>query len=384
MHADIAGIPGDIVLADSAYGDCADFRNAVRGIGFDFAVGVKAGTKVVRLNKLDRPYGEPMSVARLIQHLGPKAFRRVTWRHGTQGTLSARFCFVRVKTLHDDGLRLADREPLWLVAEQPGADDSGLKFVLTTLPRRMTKRNIVCLFKERWRTERMYEDLKGELGLDHFEGRSFAGWHHHVTVVLCCFAFVVAERARAFPPLGRPDQSGPSGAARGLSATSPTPLSLHASLSLASSFDGFPAARFVSHPTPTTTRSQRETVTRNIFSGSQAVVLGSEGSRERRTPWSVQFGAVEFDTRLERPCEHDGPGHVLGQRLDVIEARSRDTPCPAVRAIAPELHHVEIAAAGLHLATAPRDGAPARVHRYTVGAHRDDVVTLRADTCRHR
>ena len=64
----------------------------------------------------------------------------------------------------------------------------------------MSKKEIVRLLKERWRTERMYEDLKGELGLDHFEGRSFPGWHHHVSVVLCCYAFVVAERVRAFPP----------------------------------------------------------------------------------------------------------------------------------------------------------------------------------------
>jgi SRSO17 transposase len=66
----------------------------------------------------------------------------------------------------------------------------------------MSHKQLVHIIKERWRTERMYEDLKGELGLDHFEGRSFAGWHHHVSVVICCYAFVVAERARSFPPSG--------------------------------------------------------------------------------------------------------------------------------------------------------------------------------------
>jgi SRSO17 transposase len=64
----------------------------------------------------------------------------------------------------------------------------------------MSRKQIVRLCKELWRTERMYEDLKGELGLDHFEGRSFPGWHHHVSVVLCCYAFVVAARVRAFSP----------------------------------------------------------------------------------------------------------------------------------------------------------------------------------------
>lgn len=74
------------------------------------------------------------------------------------------------------------------------------KFLLTTLGRRMSHKQIVRICKNRWRTERMYQDLKGELGLDHFEGRSFPGWHHHVSVVLCCYAFVVAERFGAFPP----------------------------------------------------------------------------------------------------------------------------------------------------------------------------------------
>ena len=67
----------------------------------------------------------------------------------------------------------------------------------------MSKKQIVRLIKERYRTEQAYEELKGELGLDHFEGRSFPGWHHHVSTVLCAYAFLVAERARAFPPSGR-------------------------------------------------------------------------------------------------------------------------------------------------------------------------------------
>ena len=93
-----------------------------------------------------------------------------------------------------------NREPLWLVAEWLDGEEKPTKFLLTTLARRMSRKQIVRICKERWRTERMYEDLKGELGLDHFEGRSFPGWHHHVSVVLCCYAFVVAERTRAFPP----------------------------------------------------------------------------------------------------------------------------------------------------------------------------------------
>lgn len=194
------GIPGSILLADSAYGDSTDFRNAVRKLGLDFAVGVLPTLGVVRLDRLDRINAKRESVAELVAALPKKAFRRLVWRDGTRRKMRSRFCFVRVKTTHDDGIALADREPLWLVAEWPEGESKPTKFLLTTLPRRMSHKQIVRILKERWRTERMYEDLKGELGLDHFEGRSFPGWHHHVSVVLCCYAFIVAERVRAFPP----------------------------------------------------------------------------------------------------------------------------------------------------------------------------------------
>jgi SRSO17 transposase len=194
------GIPGDILLADSAYGDCTDFRNAVRKLGFDFAVGVLPTLGVVRLDRLERINAKPESVADLVAALPKQVFRRLVWRDGTRQKLRSRFCFVRVKTTHDDGLALADREALWLIAEWLEGESKPSKFVLTTLPKHMSHKQIVRILKDRWRTERLYEDLKGELGLDHFEGRSFPGWHHHVSVVLCCYAFVVAERVGAFPP----------------------------------------------------------------------------------------------------------------------------------------------------------------------------------------
>ena len=82
------------------------------------------------------------------------------------------------------------------------------RYHLTTLPRRMSKKEIVRIIKERWRTERVYQEMKGELGFDHFEGRSFQGWHHHVSVVLCCYAFVVGERLRRFSPSALQTQDG--------------------------------------------------------------------------------------------------------------------------------------------------------------------------------
>jgi SRSO17 transposase len=193
-------VPGNIVLVDAAYGGSSEFRNTVRMFGLDLGVAVTASTKVWALDKLERRHGAPVGAQDLGVALGRRAFRRLTWRVGPGGKLSSRFAFRRVKVAHDDGTDAGDREPMWLMIEWPDGESKPTKFVLTTLPRRMSKKQIVRIVKERWRTERAYEELKGELGLDHFEGRSFPGWHHHISVVLSCYAFVVAERVRRFPP----------------------------------------------------------------------------------------------------------------------------------------------------------------------------------------
>jgi SRSO17 transposase len=195
-----AGIPGDVVLADSAYGRSHDFREAVREFGLDYAVAVDAAARVWMLDSAGRRRGEATRVDDLAAMLGRKAFRRITWRDATKGKLASNFCFRRVKVAREDGSDPAQREPIWVVIEWGDGEDEPAKFFLTSLRRRMSKKRIVRTIMERWKTERVYEDLKGELGLDHYEGRSFIGWHHHVSVVLCCYAFVVAERVRSFSP----------------------------------------------------------------------------------------------------------------------------------------------------------------------------------------
>ena len=195
------GIPRGVVLADSAYGDSSVFRKQLRELGLDYAVGVHAPTSVWRIDKAGRPYGKPMSVADVGHHA--ENFRRVTWREGTKGKLWSRFAVCRVLPVRDDSNDV-EAEPVWLVMEWPPDEASSTKFSFSTLPRTVTRKRLVRLIKERYRTERVYEDLKGELGLDHFEGRTFGGWHHHVTVALCCFAFIVAERVRRFSPRSAP------------------------------------------------------------------------------------------------------------------------------------------------------------------------------------
>jgi SRSO17 transposase len=196
------GVPGDVVLADAWYGRSHEFREAIRALGLDYAVAVNpTHVRAWLLDARERRRGEPMFAEDIGAALEPKAFRRITWREGTRGKkLASRFCFRRVKVARDDGTDPVERECIWLIVEWPEGESKPTKFFLTTLRRRMSKKQIVRTLMERWKTERVYEELKGELGLDHYEGRSFVGWHHHVSVVLCCYAFVVAERVRAFPP----------------------------------------------------------------------------------------------------------------------------------------------------------------------------------------
>jgi SRSO17 transposase len=197
------GIPGEVVLADSFYGRSHLFREFVRHKGLDYAVAIDADTSVWLLEEEGRTPSS-IGVRALGEQLGEGAFRKITWRDGTRPNrkLHSRFLFRRVKPAHDNGGKPMLREPVWLVIEWPEGEERPTKFFLTSLRRRMTRKQIVRIIKERWKTERVYEELKGELGFDHYEGRSFVGWHHHVSVVLSCYAFVVAERVRAFSPSG--------------------------------------------------------------------------------------------------------------------------------------------------------------------------------------
>lgn len=188
-------LPRGVVLGDSGYGDAFDFRAGVRALGLDYAVGVHATTTVWRVDRTGRRRGESISVRDLGLNRR-RAFRRISWREGTKKTLWSRFCVERVVVAHDGGVG----EELTLLMEWPEGETAPTKFTLVTAERELPKKYLVHLVKQRWRTERVYEDLKGELGLDHYEGRRFPGWHHHVSVALCCYAFVVAERVRCFPP----------------------------------------------------------------------------------------------------------------------------------------------------------------------------------------
>ncbi|MBC7974705.1 MAG: IS701 family transposase [Myxococcales bacterium] len=199
-----AGLPRGVLLADADYGNKTEFRARMDELGVPYALAVQKITMARRVHGTGsrRRVGARMSVEDLAFTLDDKEIRKVTWREGTKGSMSAKFGIVRVEPMPGGE---GPQQEQWLIIEWPDGEHLPAKYALATLPCDYTCKQIVRILKERWRTERAYEDLKGELGLDHFEGRSYPGWNHHVTVVLCCYAFLAAEQARAFSPRARVD-----------------------------------------------------------------------------------------------------------------------------------------------------------------------------------
>lgn len=191
------GVPQGVVLADSAYGSSSQFRQRLRELGLDYAVGVNPTTKVQLLGDDGKPRGKEQSLKQLARRLKRQgAFRRCTWRQGTRRKLTALFLRCQIK--------LPDGETATLLVEWRDGERTPANYFFVWMPKTMpcikSTNKLVRIVMQRWRIERTYEDMKGELGLDHYEGRRYPGWHHHVSAVLCCYAFVVAESARRFPP----------------------------------------------------------------------------------------------------------------------------------------------------------------------------------------
>jgi SRSO17 transposase len=208
-----AGVPRGIALSDAAYGHSSRLRRACRELELPYGMGVMPTDRVWRLDGRGRRVDdEPAMIEDFAVGLGRGAFRKTTWRQGSKAPLSSYFAMERVNMVQGDGVDDGEPEKVWLLMEWEHGESAPTKHQVLWFPdqsRRLTRKQAVRIVKQRWRTERVYEDLKGELGLDHFEGRRFRGWHHHVSVAIACFAFIVAERARAFPPSG--GSAGPTG-----------------------------------------------------------------------------------------------------------------------------------------------------------------------------
>lgn len=204
-----AGYPRGVVLADAAYGDETAWRERLANHGLTYAVGVRPGTTVwwgehqplTRLApsaRRGRPRRrlmrddthQPIAVADVARALPGQAWRSVTWREGTAGALSSRFARVRVRAAHRD----QPRDEEWLIIEWAEGADEPAHYWLSNLPRRIAWQEMADTVMGRWRIERDYEELKQELGLGHYEGRNWRGFHHHASLCIAAYGFLMLER----------------------------------------------------------------------------------------------------------------------------------------------------------------------------------------------
>ena len=190
-----SGLPKGTVLMDSAYGSDLSFRNRMTELGLTYSVGVWARTLVAAAT----PGATPMRSDALAKSLPLRGWRTITWRDGTNTPLTSRFQRVRVSAA-GEGTK-SDEPVEWLLAEWPKGEKEPTKFWLSTIPEMTPLEKMIDMTMMRWRIERDYHDLKQEVGLGHFEGRGWRGFHHHATMCIAAYGFLVSERG-AFPPSG--------------------------------------------------------------------------------------------------------------------------------------------------------------------------------------
>lgn len=205
------------VLADAAYGTDSKFRSGLSELGLSYVVGVQSSTSVwapgqgplpakpwsgrgrpprlLRRNKDHRP----LSVRELALSVPLIEWKTVSWRAGTRHSMQSRFTRLRVRPAHRDQERAGPYPEEWLLIEWPKGEGEPTKYWLSTLPATTSMRELVRMAKHRWIIERDYEELKQELGLGHYEGRGWRGFHHHASLCIAAYGFLVAERSRFSP-----------------------------------------------------------------------------------------------------------------------------------------------------------------------------------------
>jgi SRSO17 transposase len=210
-------VPVGIVVADAGYGMDSRFRNGVSELGLEYVVGVQSSTSVWEpgkgplpakkwkgqgrppsLLRRDRTH-RPVSAKQLAMSLPAGAWKTVNWREGTKHKLSSRFAAVRARPAHRDPWQAEARAEEWLLIEWPGREAEPTKYWLSTLPVETKLKELALIAKQRWLIERDYEELKQELGLGHYEGRGWRGFHHHATLCIAAYGFLVLERSRFSP-----------------------------------------------------------------------------------------------------------------------------------------------------------------------------------------
>ena len=207
-----AGIPCGPVLMDAGYGDDASLRDRMRAQGLPYAVGIKPLTAVWWDDYQPAPESnrqgrgrprtrvrrdaahQPIGVRELALALPATAWRTVTWREGTNAPLRSRFARVRVRAAQGDLPRAEE----WLLIEWPKDEEEPTRYFLSTLPATVSFKELVDIVKMRWRIERDYRELKQEVGLGHYEGRNWRGFHHHASLCIAAYGFLMLERLAGF------------------------------------------------------------------------------------------------------------------------------------------------------------------------------------------
>jgi SRSO17 transposase len=225
-----AGVSRSVVLADAGYGNDTSFRTGLTEMGLTYVVGVQSSIRLWppdtqplppkpwsgrgRPPSLVRrqPGHAPVSAKELAQTLPEDAWGRVTWREGSKAPLASRFAAIRVRPAHRDYWRSAPRAEEWFLIEWPHDEVEPTKYWLSTLPENTGLADLVDQAKLRWRIERDYQELKQEIGLGHYEGRGWRGFHHHATLAIAAYGFLVSERSLIPPsaPRSRPFLKAPA------------------------------------------------------------------------------------------------------------------------------------------------------------------------------
>jgi len=213
------GLHPPVLLADSGYGEVGEFRAGLEARQTPYVVEVRADTSAYpeQVRPTIAPYrgrgrrprpryrDKPGSLAQLALQAGQQACVELIWRRGSKGLQRGRFLRLRVRPAGVTPRRLARQDggelpARWLLAEWPAGKPEPTKYWLSDLPETTPLVDLVRLARSRWRVEQDYRELKGALGLDHFEGRGWAGWHHHVTLVSVAHGFLTLERLRRPKP----------------------------------------------------------------------------------------------------------------------------------------------------------------------------------------
>jgi SRSO17 transposase len=220
-QAVVDGVPPGVVVTDAAYGNDTGFRDGVTALDLPYVVGIQGSTTLwapgagplpakpwsgrgrppKRLRR-DAAH-QPLAAERLAMALPATAWRSITWREGSAGALGSRFAVLRVRPAHRDTTRTEPHPEEWLLIEWPEGETEPTKYWLSTLPATVAIEELVATAKLRWRIERDFEELKQGLGLGHFEGRGWRGFHHHASLCIAAYGFLIAERCH-FSPGWRP------------------------------------------------------------------------------------------------------------------------------------------------------------------------------------